>query len=71
MKKRNQECKQKQSCMFNFCNVLDLLTSRTQKIASDPPPHFLNLIFTYFPKMSKLEKLKEISSTSFYCIIPP
>ena len=30
-KKWNQECKQKQSVLFNFCNVFDLLTSRTQK----------------------------------------
>ena len=32
-KKWNQECKQKQSLLFNFCNIFDLLTSRTQKIA--------------------------------------
>ena len=29
----NQECKQKQSLLFNLCNVFDLLTSRTPKIA--------------------------------------
>ena len=32
-KKWNQERKQKQSLSFNFCNIFDLLTSRTQKIA--------------------------------------
>ena len=32
-KKWNQECKQKQSLLFNFCNIFDLLNSRTQKIA--------------------------------------
>ena len=31
--KLNQECKQKQSLLFNFCNSFDLLTSRTQKTA--------------------------------------
>ena len=29
----NQECKQKQPLLFNLCNIFDLLTSRTQKIA--------------------------------------
>ena len=32
---------------------------------------FLSLVFTYFPIMNNSWKLKEISSTSFYCIIPP
>ena len=32
---------------------------------------FLNLIFTYFFIMNNSVKLKEISSTSFYYIIPP
>ena len=32
---------------------------------------FLNLIFTYFPLTSNSGKFKEISSTIFYCIIPP
>ena len=31
--KWNQERKQKQSLLFNFCNIFYLLTSRTQKIA--------------------------------------
>ena len=31
---------------------------------------FLNLIFTYVPIMNNSGKFKEISSTSFYCIIP-
>ena len=32
-KKWNQECNQKQSPLFNYCNIFDLLTSRTYKIA--------------------------------------
>ena len=36
-KKWNQECKQKQSLLFNFCNIFDLFTSRTEKIAWLPP----------------------------------
>ena len=31
-KKWSQECKQKQSLLFNFCNIIDLLISRTEKI---------------------------------------
>ena len=31
-KKWKQECKQKQSLLFNFCNIFDLSTSRTPKI---------------------------------------
>ena len=34
-------------------------------------PLFLNLIFTYFLIMNNSGKFKEISSTSFYCIISP
>ena len=64
-----QECKQKHSLLFNFCNIFDLLTSRTQKIACDLL--FLTLVFTYFPIMNNSGKFKEILSTSFYCIIPP
>ena len=33
IKKRNQECKQKESPFLDFCNIFDLLTSRTEKIA--------------------------------------
>ena len=36
-KEWNQECKRKQSLMFNFYNIFDLLTSWTQKIAWWPP----------------------------------
>ena len=32
-KKWNQECKQKQSLVFDFYSIFDLFTSRTQKIA--------------------------------------
>ena len=64
-KKRNKEYKEKQSLLFNFRNIFDLLTSRTEKIV------FLNLTFTYFPKMKISGKFLKISSTSFDCIIPP
>ena len=66
-KKWNRECKQKQYLLFNFCNSFDLLTSRTQKIAWWTP--VFNLIFTYFSVMNNSGKIKEISSTGFYCII--
>ena len=36
-KKWNQECKQKTVSFFDFCNIFDLLTSSTQKIAWWPP----------------------------------
>ena len=32
-KRWNEEYKQKQSCLFNFCNIFYFLTSRTKKIA--------------------------------------
>ena len=54
-KKWNQECKQKQSLLFNFCNIFDLLTSRTQKIAWWPPvfkPDFY--IFSYNEQLRKI-----------------
>ena len=47
-KKWNQERKQKHSRLFNFRNIFDPLTSRTQKIARWPPvlkPDFY--IFSY------------------------
>ena len=54
-KKWNQECKQKQSGMFNFCDIVDLLNSRTQKIAWWHPvfkPDFY--IHLFFYKQSKI-----------------
>ena len=54
-KKWNQECKQKQSLLFNFCNIFDPLTSRTQKIAWSPPvfkPDFY--IFFYNEQLRKI-----------------
>ena len=54
-KKWNRVCKQKQSLLFNFCNIFDLLTSRTEKIARWTPvfkPDFY--IFSYN------EQLREI-----------
>ena len=52
----------------NLCNIFDLLTFRTQKIAWCPP--VFKPAFSYFPIMNNTGKLKEISSTSFYCVIP-
>ena len=65
-KKLNQKCKQKQSRLFDFCNIFDLLTSRTEKLAWWP------LVFEPdFTIMSNSGKFKEISLKSFYSIIPP
>ena len=54
-KKRNQECTQKQSLLFNFCYIFDLLTSRTEKIARWPhvfKPDFY--IFSYNEQLKKI-----------------
>ena len=56
-KKWSQECKQKQSVLFNFCNSFDLLIPRTEKIAWWPP--VFNLIFTYFSIMNTQGNLKK------------
>ena len=56
-KKWNQECKRKQSLLFNFCNIFHLLSSRTQKIAWWAP-----VFKTYFYIFSYNEQL---SSTIF------
>ena len=56
-KKWNQECKQKLSRMLNFCNILDLLTSRIQKIAWWTPvfkPDFH--IFPYNEQLRKISR---------------
>ena len=44
--KLNQECKEKQSLLFNFCNIFDLSIPRTEKIALWTPafkPDFLRI----------------------------
>ena len=54
-KKLNQECKQKQSLLFNVCNIFDLLTSRTRKMARLPPafkPDFY--IFSFNEQLRKI-----------------
>ena len=66
-KKWNQDCKQKQSLLFNFCDIFYLLTSSKEHGGY----LFLNIIFAYFPVMNNWGKFKEISSTIFYCIIRP
>ena len=55
--------------LFNFCNIFDILTSRTEKIAWQPlvfKPDFY--MFSY---NEQLGKFKEVSSTSFCCIKLP
>ena len=53
--KWNQECKQKQSLLFNFCNIFDLLTSRAQKIAWWPCVFKSDFyIFSYNEKLRKI-----------------
>ena len=63
-KKWNQECKQKQSRLFNFCNIFDLLTPlELRKYYGDPL--FLNLIFTYFLKRTTQENLRKFHRQVF------
>ena len=53
----SQECKQKQSLLFNFCNIFDLLISRTAKITWWSPifkPNFY--IFSYNGQLRKNSK---------------
>ena len=66
-KRWRQECKQKQWLLLKFCNIFDLLISRTAKIAWWRP------VFKFdFYAFSNNEQLrKEISWKRFYCIIPP
>ena len=59
----SQECKQEQSLLFNFCNIFDFLTSRTQKIAWWSPG-FESDFYIFFYNQ-QLKKIKDISSTSF------
>ena len=54
-KKWNQECKQKQSVLFNFCNMFYLLTSSTQKI-----PWWAPVFKPDFYIFSNNEKLQKI-----------
>ena len=67
--KMKPRIKQKQSLLFNFCNILDLLICRTEKIAWWTP--VFKPDFHIFPIMNNSGKFKEISWKSFYCIIPP
>ena len=66
--KWSQLCKQKQSLLFNFCNIFDFLTSRTQKIAWWPSvfkPDFY--IFSYNEQliMNNSENLKKFNRQVF------
>ena len=54
-KKLNQECKQKQSLLFNFCSIFDLLTYRTQAIALWSP--VFKPDFYIFPFNEQLRKI--------------
>ena len=66
-KKWGQECKQKQSLLFNFCNILIYWSLEPRKEHGDLL--FLNLIFTYFPTMNNQENLKkfhgQVSNVSY------
>ena len=54
-KKLNQECKQKQSLLFNFCNIFDLLISRTEEIVWWPPVFKPDsYIFSYNEQLRKI-----------------
>ena len=54
-KKWNQECKRKQSLLFNFCNSFGVSTSRTEKIAWWPPVFKHNIyIFFYNGQLRKV-----------------
>ena len=55
IKKWNQECKKKQSLLFNFCNIFDLFSM----MVSFKPDFY---IFFY---NEQLRKTKETSSTTF------
>ena len=57
IKNKTKNANKKQSLLFSFCNIFDVLTSRTQKIAWSPL--LLNLIFTYFPIMKNLKKFDQ------------
>ena len=65
-KKWNQECYNNNFSSSVF--VIFLIFWPLENSMVDP---FLNLIFTYFSIINNSGKVKEISSTSFYCIIPP
>ena len=49
--KWNQECKQKESVLFIFCNIFDLLTSRTQKPPVFKPDFY---IFSFNEQLRKI-----------------
>ena len=59
----SQEWKQKQSLLFNFCNIFDLLISKTEKYHGEPL--FLSRIFKNFPIMNNLENLKKFHGQVF------
>ena len=64
-KKWNQESKQKQSHMPSFCNIFDLLTSRTQKIASCPPVLKPNFSYSLYWKLRKIKFHSQIFIVSY------
>ena len=56
-KKWSQECIQKQLLLFNFCNIFDLLISRTGKIAWWPPVFKYDFyIFSYNEQLNEIKK---------------
>ena len=71
-KEWNQECKQKQSLMFNFYNIFDLLTSWTQKIAWWPPVFKHDFcIFPYNDPPDIKTSWRRRSDVSLYVSVTP
>ena len=74
-KKWNRECKQKQSLLFNFCNIFDLVTSRTQQIAwwrpvFKPDFYIFSYVFCFSAEMTLngYENLCTTASQKFFQI---
>ena len=54
-KKWNHDCKQKQYLLLTFCNILDLLSSRSQKIEWSPPAFRPDIyLFSYNEQLRKI-----------------
>ena len=53
-KKPNQECKQTQSLLLNFCNIFDLMISRTEHGDLVFKPDFD--IFSYDEQLRKIQR---------------
>ena len=72
-KKRHKKWNQELNKNSLFCSIyaISFIFWPLELRKKHGDPLFLNLIFTYFPLMNNSGNFKEISSTSFYCIVPP